>query len=161
MAPTAAHEKLSPCRLWVRGLNLLSAPASILSLAHVAGGLDGGNELEGDVCDTDDADDGTSDFAENAVAEEKAAEEDVKSTATDKRKQEQGVTRDLGRDLELEKTDSGAKKDHVDTNNHQLELQAEDVHDTSQDGDDADNQVDDSEDIRKLHYCGREIFKVE
>lgn len=60
-----------------RDLDLLSAPTSVLSLAHVAWGFDRGNELQGKVSDTDDADDATSDLAEDLVAKKKAAEEDV------------------------------------------------------------------------------------
>lgn len=58
-------------------LDLLGAPAGIFGLAHVAGGLDGGDELEGDVAETDDTDDATSNLAEDEVAQQKAANEDV------------------------------------------------------------------------------------
>lgn len=58
-------------------LDLLGAPAGIFGLAHVAGGLDGGDELEGDVAETDDTDDATSNLAKDEVAQQKAANEDV------------------------------------------------------------------------------------
>lgn len=58
-------------------LHLLGAPPGGLSLAHVAGRLDGGDELEDDVADTDDADDAAGNVADDGLAEEHAAEEDV------------------------------------------------------------------------------------
>jgi hypothetical protein len=58
-------------------LDLLGAPASILGLAHVAWGLDGGDKLKGNVGETDDTDAATSNLAEDMVTQEKTAEEDV------------------------------------------------------------------------------------
>lgn len=62
-------------------LDLLSTPASGVGLAHVGRGLDRGNELEGDVGDTEDANDATGDLAEDLVAEDEAADEDVDCTS--------------------------------------------------------------------------------
>lgn len=59
-----------------RRLDLLGTPAGI-GLAHVARGLDGGNELEDDVGDTDTTDNGTSDVLDDHGAENEAADEDV------------------------------------------------------------------------------------
>lgn len=59
-----------------RGLDTLGAPSGV-GLAHVRGGLDGGHELEGDVSDTDDADDAAGDDEPGAVAEDQATDEDV------------------------------------------------------------------------------------
>jgi hypothetical protein len=59
-----------------RLLDLLSAPASI-RLAHVRGGLDGRDELEGDVGDADDADDGAGNDPDDAVVQKDAANKDV------------------------------------------------------------------------------------
>lgn len=58
------------------GLDALGAPPGV-GLAHVGGGLDGGDELEGDVGDADDADDAAGDDEPGAVAEDEAADEDV------------------------------------------------------------------------------------
>lgn len=58
------------------GLNLLSAPA-LVGLAHVGGGLDGRNELESQVSETSETDDGASDVAEHVAVEEETANEDV------------------------------------------------------------------------------------
>lgn len=58
------------------GLDLLSTPA-LVGLAHVGGGLDGGNELESQVSETSETDDGASDVAEHVAVEEKTANEDV------------------------------------------------------------------------------------
>ncbi len=57
-------------------LDLLGAPAGV-RLAHVGWGLDGWDELEGDVADADDADDGAGNDAEDAVVEQDAADKDV------------------------------------------------------------------------------------
>lgn len=58
-------------------LDLLGAPASILGLAHVAWGLDGGDKLKGDEGETDETDAATSNLAEDFLTQEKTAEEDV------------------------------------------------------------------------------------
>lgn len=73
----AAGAGSAPARSGSRGgLNLLGAPASVC-LAHVARGLDGGDELEDDVGDTDNTNDATSDLGEDHVPEDEAAEEDI------------------------------------------------------------------------------------
>lgn len=53
-------------------LNLFSAPACIVGLAHIAGWLDRGDEFEGDETDTDNANDTTSNVAEDSSAEKEA-----------------------------------------------------------------------------------------
>lgn len=58
------------------GLDALGAPAGV-GLPHVGGGLDGGDELETDVGEADDADDAAADDEPEAVAEDEAADEDV------------------------------------------------------------------------------------
>lgn len=58
-------------------LDLLGAPASILGLAHVAWGLDGGDKLKSDEGETNDTDAATGNLAEDFLTEEKTAEEDV------------------------------------------------------------------------------------
>jgi hypothetical protein len=63
---------------WLIGfLDLLSTPTSIFGLAHVGRGLDGGNELEGDVGKTSDTDDATSNVAKDVATQDQRAEEDV------------------------------------------------------------------------------------
>lgn len=57
-------------------LDLLGAPAGI-GLAHVAGGLDRGNKFEDDVCDTNDANNGTRDVLKDPRAQDEGAQEDV------------------------------------------------------------------------------------
>ena len=57
--------------------DLLGTPAGSIGLAHVARGFDGGDELEYDIGDTDDADDAAGDVLDNLVAEEQAAEKNV------------------------------------------------------------------------------------
>lgn len=56
--------------------HLLGAPAGV-GLAHVGGRLDGGDELEHDVDDADQADDRAGDDAQDVVVEEDGADEDV------------------------------------------------------------------------------------
>lgn len=66
------------CRRAAAGdLDLLSAPTSGIGLAHVGRGFDGGNKLESDIGNTDNTDDTTGDVANDLLAEEEAAEEDV------------------------------------------------------------------------------------
>lgn len=72
-------------------LDLLGTPASGLGLAHVGRGLDRGNELEGDVGDTDDADNATGNLAEDLVAEDEAADEDVDCASQLGRLNEEGA----------------------------------------------------------------------
>lgn len=60
----------------ISALDLLGAPA-LVGLAHVGRGLDGGDELEGDVADTDEPDDAAGDLAEHVVVEEDRADKDV------------------------------------------------------------------------------------
>jgi hypothetical protein len=57
-------------------LDLLSTPASI-RLPHVRRGLDGRDELEGDVGDADDTDDGAGNNPEDVVVQKDAANKDV------------------------------------------------------------------------------------
>jgi len=101
-----------------RHLDLLSTPASGLGLAHVGRGLDRRNELEGDVGDTNDANDATGDLAEDLVAEDETADEDVEDSATDEGEEERGVARDLRGDLELEQRDAETEDDQVDADNN-------------------------------------------
>lgn len=82
-------------------LHLLGAPAGI-GLAHVGGRLDGGDELEHNVADADEADDGAGDNAQPAVVQQDRADKDVEGAAADEGEEERGVSRDLGWDLELE-----------------------------------------------------------
>ena len=56
--------------------HLLRAPAGV-GLAHVGGRLDGGDELEDDIDDADQADDRAGDDAQDAIVEEDGADEDV------------------------------------------------------------------------------------
>lgn len=65
-------------------LDLLSAPASI-GLAHVAGGFDGGDELEGNVGNANDANGATGDLAHNQLAEKEATDEDVDYMVSEER----------------------------------------------------------------------------
>lgn len=57
-------------------LDLLGAPA-LVRLAHIGGRLDRRNELQHQVSNTSDADDGGGDLAEDVVVEKDAADEDV------------------------------------------------------------------------------------
>lgn len=116
--------------MWPRRLclDLLCAPASI-RLAHVRGWLDGRDELERGVRDTDKANYGAKDDLPcRFIVENDAADEDIDwfavrqtqgrrsapraqgriaqltDTAADEGEEERGVAGDLRRDLELEKT---------------------------------------------------------
>lgn len=60
----------------IQDLYLLGAPAGI-GFAHIGRGLDGGDELENGVGDTDDANDSTRDFRPDRLTEEDGADEDV------------------------------------------------------------------------------------
>lgn len=57
-------------------LDLLGTPAGV-GLAHVGRGLDGRDELEDGVADTDQADDGAGNDAEDAAAEEDGSDENI------------------------------------------------------------------------------------
>lgn len=77
MATTPATPPVTTLTIIPRGpLHLLGAPAGV-RLAHVGRRLDGGDKLEGDVADADDADDGAGDDAEDVVVEQDAADKDV------------------------------------------------------------------------------------
>lgn len=135
-------------------LDLLGTPASV-GFSHVLRRLDGGDELESDVANTDDADDATSEVVQEVSPEEKAAEEDVQDTTANEREEEVGVARNLGRDLELEEGNGKTKGDHVRANDDGGEAEiSKDVVDTTKSGDGGDNQVDDAEDIGELHCDG-------
>ncbi|KAF7560504.1 hypothetical protein G7046_g3645 [Stylonectria norvegica] len=60
-----------------RHLDLLGSPAGSLCIAHIARGLDGRDELEGDISDTNNADDSTGDLAEDMGTKEETSDEDV------------------------------------------------------------------------------------
>jgi len=66
----------APDSLEGRCLNLLRAPAGV-RFPHVGRGFDGGNELEGDISHTDQANDGAGNNSQDAVVEEDAANEDI------------------------------------------------------------------------------------
>jgi len=144
---------LSGQALLIGALDLLGTPASVLGFAHVAGGLNGGKELEGDICDTGDSDDATGNLADNQLAEEQGAEEDVEDTTADEGEEERGMSRHLGRNLELKKADDKTKNNHIAADNDRLHAELEDVRDTTQKGDDANSQVDNAEDVGELHGC--------
>lgn len=82
-------------------LHLLCAPAGV-GLPHVGGRLDRRDELEDNVANTDEADNGARDDAQHAAVQQDRAYEDVKGTTADEGEQEGGVSGDLRRDLELE-----------------------------------------------------------
>lgn len=105
-------------------LYLLGAPA-LVGLAHVGGGLDGGDELEGDVGEADQADDAAGDNAQDAVVEEDGADEDVEDAAAEEAEHEGGIARDLGRDLELEEPDAEAEEEDVGADNDGLAVGVE------------------------------------
>jgi hypothetical protein len=135
------------------GLDLLSPPTRDVGLAHVARGLDGRDKLEDDVSDTDNANDTTSNLADDGCAKEKGADEDVEDTTADKGEQERSVSRNLGRDLELEQSDRKTKDDHVHGDNDRLKIESEDVNHTANDGDGGNGQVDNAKDVGELHCC--------
>ena len=101
------------------GLDLLGAPA-LVGLANVGGGLDGGDELEGDVGDADEADDGAGDDAEDGQAEQDGADEDVEGAAAGEGEQERAVPRHLRRHLELQQHHAQPEQDHVDADDQGL-----------------------------------------
>lgn len=57
-------------------LDLLGTPA-LVGFAHVRGGLDRRNELEGDVSETDEGDQRTIDDAQHVVVQQNGTDEDV------------------------------------------------------------------------------------
>lgn len=59
-----------------RNLDLLSTP-TLVGLAHVGGGLNGGDELEGHVCDTDQTDQRAVNDAKCAVVQQDGTDKDV------------------------------------------------------------------------------------
>jgi hypothetical protein len=132
-------------------LDLLSTPASDLSLAHVAGGFNGRHKLEDDVSDTGDANNATGNVHQDGLAKEESADEDVEDTTSQEREEERGISRDLGRDLELEKRNGKTKDDHVHGEDDGLHVEAEDVHDAAEDGDGRDDQVNDAKAVGELH----------
>lgn len=100
-------------------LDLLSSPSSDIGFAHVGRGLNRGNPLESDVCDTSDADNGAGNLAEDTSSDDERTDEDVDykllalsflvswdigirtNTTSDEGEEEVGVARDLGRNLEF------------------------------------------------------------
>jgi len=60
----------------VSHLDLLGTP-TLIGLAHVGWRLDGGDELEDEVGNTGDTDDGSSDLTQDVAVEDNAADEDV------------------------------------------------------------------------------------
>jgi hypothetical protein len=137
---------------WLIGfLDLLGTPASVFGLTHVGRGLDGGNELESDVGNTGDTHDAASNLAENAVAHHQRAEEDVEDATADEREHERRMSRNLRGDLELKKASNKTKDDHVSTQDDGLKAEREDGHDTTEDDDDTNGQVDNAKDVGGLH----------
>ena len=57
-------------------LNLLGTPA-LVALAHVRGGLDRGNKLQGQVAHADESDDRASNVAQHVVVQQNRTNEDV------------------------------------------------------------------------------------
>lgn len=57
-------------------LDLLSTP-TLIRLAHVRRRLDGGNELEDEVANTDETDDGAGNVTQHPVVQQDGADEDV------------------------------------------------------------------------------------
>lgn len=133
-------------------LDLLSAPARI-GLSHAARGFDQGDELKANVAKSGDTDDATSNVGNDLVAEEKASDEDVENTTTNEGEEEVGVSRNLGRDLEFQQSNSKSKNNHVDTDNDILESNREDVENTTKNRDTRHNQVNNAEDIGQFHGC--------
>lgn len=84
-------------------LHLLGAPAGV-GLPHVGRRLNRRDELQNDVADTDKTNNGASNDAQHTVMQQDRADKDVKGAATDEGEEEGGVARDLGWDLEFEKT---------------------------------------------------------
>lgn len=71
-------------------LYLLGAPTGV-GLPHVGWGLDGGDELEDSVADTDEADNRAGDYAQDVAVEQDGADEDVEGAAADEAEEEGGV----------------------------------------------------------------------
>lgn len=129
-------------------LNLLGAPARGVGLTHVGRGLDGGHKLESNVGDTDDTNNTTGDVADDLCAKEEAAKKDVENTTADKGEKKVGITRDLGRDLELKETNGKTKDYHVDAEDNGAQSATKEAKDTAKNGDGTDGQVDNAKDIR-------------
>lgn len=137
---------------------MLGTPAGV-GLAHVGGRLDGRDELEDGVADTDQADDGAGNDAEDAAAKEDGSDEDVEDTTADEGEEERGVSRDLGRDLELEEPDGCAEQDDVGADDEGLESVGfgKELRDTTEDHDHANRQVDDAKGVGQLHGSDFEV----
>jgi hypothetical protein len=131
-------------------LYLLGAPA-LVGLAHVGGRLNGWDELEGDVAETNDPDDAAGNDAQDIVVKQDGADKDVEDTTADEGEHEGGVARDLGRDLELKEADSQAEDDDVNTDNEGLEAKGEELRDATEDHDDAHAKVDEAEAVGEVH----------
>lgn len=58
-------------------LDLLSSPSGDIGFAHVGRGLNRGNPLENDVCDTSDSDNGAGNLAEDTSSDDEGSDEDV------------------------------------------------------------------------------------
>ena len=140
----------SPGSLEGRCLDLLRAPAGI-RFPHVGRGLDRGNELEGDISHTDQANDGAGNNPQDVGVEEDAANEDIEDTTADEREKERSVARDLRRNLEFKKTSGKTENDNVYAHNHGLESGGEELRNSAQDHDDRNHQVDDPEGVGEVH----------
>lgn len=134
-----------------RCLYLLSTPSSCIGVAHVAWGFDRWNEFECNVAKTDDANNGSSNVAEDLLAEEETTDENVENTSSDKGEEKVGVSRNLRGDLEFKKSDSQPENEHVDAKNNGLKLMHKDADDATENGDGRDDQVHDAKDIGELH----------
>lgn len=106
VAPRTSRRKirdLRTCGIAGARLHLLGTPTGV-GLPHVGRRLNRRDELQDDIADTDETDDGASDDAQHTVMQQNRADKDVEGAATDEGEEKRGIARDLGWDLEFEET---------------------------------------------------------
>lgn len=144
------------CSFSFSSVYLLCAPAAV-GLAHVGWRLDLGDELEDDVGDADEADNGAGNDLEDIVGEKNGANEDVEDATANEGEKKGRVTGDLRRNLKLEQSGAKTENDHVGANNYALEVEVEELSNAAQDHDGRGGQVDEAKGVGELHFDGSAI----
>jgi len=131
-------------------LHFFGAPASIC-FSHVLGWLDGRDEFEDHVCNAYGANDRPEYLVRGVRVEENRPYEDIENTSADEGEEEGGVTGGLRRNLELEKSNDETEENDVCANDNITHANRPVVQDTTSGHEKAHAQIDDPENIGKVH----------
>lgn len=118
-----AREEISNWGLRMRcamGLNLFCAPSSIC-FSHVCRWLDRWNKLKDNINETDYANQGTSNNAQDVVVQENGSNEYIEDSSTDEGEEERSIAGDLGWDLKFKKSSTDSEDDNVTSDDNRLE----------------------------------------